>query len=495
MQRTGLSKKGRLAALLAALVAALLPIVMTAPAAGAATLVGFFGQTQVAGNHIVDFAYVNHFVTDPDATGTVTFSLWSNANCSHPVFMSTNPVTDGYIAASDIYTATEPGTYYWTAVYSGDANYPPAFTACGAQGQTAVVTDPVLSTQASPASVSGGHSFSDAATLSGGYRLSGTIHFDVFGPHDPGCTGSPIVSFDVPVQTSGVSSSPPVFASDGPGTYRFQASYSGDEYNNPVGSACDDPAEQVVVSKANVILHTTATPSVGLGASLGDTATLENAWGPTGTVTFNAYGPNPTSCSGPPVFSSTRTINATGDYTSAPFTPALPGTYLWVASFNGDNQNNPAAGMCGDSTETSTVTCPSVPANGIVASGTVACASGGTINGSITVQPGATLVLNGTRVTGSLSSNGASRIIVCGSSFGGGVTVSNSTGLVRFGNPSAGCAGNSTTGTVAFNSNKGGVEVGGNTIGGGLNCAGNTPAPSGSANTTKGSKTGQCTTV
>ena len=61
----------------------------------------------------------------------------------------------------------------------------------------------------------------------------------------------------------------------------------------------------------------------------------------TGTVTFNVFGPNDATCSGPVVFTSTNPITeevspglAVVDSSSFTFTQA--GVYRWIASSSGD---------------------------------------------------------------------------------------------------------------------------------------------------------------
>jgi hypothetical protein len=73
-------------------------------------------------------------------TGTVTFALFSNDTCTTQVFTSTNPVTGGTTATSDWFTPAAAGTYYWTAVYSGDANNSPATSPCGAPNESVTIT-------------------------------------------------------------------------------------------------------------------------------------------------------------------------------------------------------------------------------------------------------------------------------------------------------------------------------------------------------------------
>jgi DUF4097 and DUF4098 domain-containing protein YvlB len=112
-----------------------------------------------------------------------------------------------------------------------------------------------------------------------------------------------------------------------------------------------------------------------------------------------------------------------------------------------------------------------------------------------------------------VTSNGAAALTVCGSTLKSSLTVQNTTGPVEVG-AGTGCAPNSITGSVTLSSNRGGMQLVGNhiggkvgvtgnsgmpeviasnTIGGTLACSGNTPAPSdGPANTVTGSRSGQC---
>ena len=63
-------------------------------------------------------------------TGSITFRLFSDAACTAEVFSSTNVVTVNGSATSNAFTPTAPGTYRWTASYSGDANNNPFTTQC-----------------------------------------------------------------------------------------------------------------------------------------------------------------------------------------------------------------------------------------------------------------------------------------------------------------------------------------------------------------------------
>jgi hypothetical protein len=72
-------------------------------------------------------------------TGTVTFRLFSDAGCSTEVFSSTVPLVEG-TATSEWATPGAPGTYEWTATYSGDGANLPATSGCGGPGQSVVIT-------------------------------------------------------------------------------------------------------------------------------------------------------------------------------------------------------------------------------------------------------------------------------------------------------------------------------------------------------------------
>jgi len=73
-------------------------------------------------------------------TGTVTFNLYRDATCTTaPVFSSTNPLA-GATATSAPFNPPAPGTYYWIASYSGDANNAPVSGACGDPNETVTIT-------------------------------------------------------------------------------------------------------------------------------------------------------------------------------------------------------------------------------------------------------------------------------------------------------------------------------------------------------------------
>ncbi len=85
------------------------------------------------------------------------------------------------------------------------------------------------------------------------------------------------------------------------------------------------------------------------GSQIYDSVTIGNGSNPTGTVTFTLFGPNNSSCSGDPIFTSTISITGNGYYESARYTTNAAGTYRWIAAYSGDANNTaPPPTACSD---------------------------------------------------------------------------------------------------------------------------------------------------
>lgn len=105
-------------------------------------------------------------------------------------------------------------------------------------------------------------------------------------------------------------------------------------------------------------LSTSASAAFDIGSgTIGDSAILSGLstvnMSTAGTVTFKLWGPDNTTCSGSPVFTTTAAVNhGSGTYPgAATFTPSAVGTYRWIAYYGGSPQNASAAGKCNDSGE------------------------------------------------------------------------------------------------------------------------------------------------
>jgi hypothetical protein len=295
-----------------------------------------------------------------DPTGQITFNVYGpdDATCSGSVAdTSTVSVSGNGDYTSAPFTPTRAGTYRWVASYSGDGNNDAVTTFCDDAAEAVVVGNPTVHptlTSTASASAPAGSSISDTAHLAGGSGPTGTITFSVYGPDDNNCSLGAVDTSTVSVSGNGNYTSAPFTPSDA-GTYRWIAEYSGDATNEPAGpTTCGDPAETVVVSKAQPVFSTAAIASTALPGFTQDAAILDGAH-PGGTIRFELFGPNDSTCAGTPVFTADVNVVGNGVYRSPTFYPSNAGTYHWVASYLGDANNNPAATACGDSGETTVV--------------------------------------------------------------------------------------------------------------------------------------------
>src|SRR5829696_3640895 len=126
-----------------------------------------------------------------------------------------------------------------------------------------------------------------------------------------------------------------------------------------------EPVAPETPEGATLELTTVATPEVTLGQPISDMATLSGATSATGTITFNAYGPDDEDCSGGPAFTSEVDVEGDGEYSSDTtpddpsddFVPDAAGTYRWTAEYIGDtdNETETASSECNAEGEQSVV--------------------------------------------------------------------------------------------------------------------------------------------
>ncbi len=315
--------------------------------------------TVTVGQPVHDVAHLS----GNNPTGTITFDLYgpNPGTCTGTPVQSVKATVNGagdYPSPSVVMTGT--GTYVWVASYSGDANNLPLQSGCADATETVTVTPatPALTTQATPATAKLGTAIADVATLSGGYDPTGTLQWALYGPNDASCSSSTPLQTETVAVTGDGSYTSPSLTPTAAGGYQWVATYSGDANNVKVGPVgCTDPNEAVTIGA----LTTTATPpTVTVGQPVHDVAHLSGN-NPTGTITFDLYGPNPGTCTGTPVQSVKATVNGAGDYPSPSVVMTGTGTYVWVASYSGDANNPALQSGCADATETVTVT-PATPA-------------------------------------------------------------------------------------------------------------------------------------
>lgn len=134
----------------------------------------------------------------------------------------------------------------------------------------------------------------------------------------------------------------------------------------PNGQAAISAFRSPTILRAQPVITTIASADIPLGGQLTDQATVQNLVSPVAgaTVTFRLYPPADTVCAGTPVFVDSRPATLSGTTataTSGAYTPTAAGVYHWIATYNGDANNLPISGICGEATETRTVTGPPPP--------------------------------------------------------------------------------------------------------------------------------------
>ncbi|MDQ2700420.1 MAG: hypothetical protein M3Y23_03720, partial [Actinomycetota bacterium] len=261
------------------------------------------------------------------------------------------------------YTPTQTGQYRWVVFYSGDSYFDESTSFCGSYDSTVSKAGASLSSSATGATI--GSSISDTATLSGGQGATGTLTFQAYGPDDADCSGTAAFAPD-PVSVNGNGEyGSGAFAPTQIGAYRWTVSYSGDENNAPATSNCNSANSTSTVAKDEPVVSLSSVSDATVGASISLEASLSSAYEPSGTITFEGYGPDDATCSDAPALAGSVPVDGNDDY-GTNFGPTQAGSYHWIVSYSGDLANEPAATTC--SSEASSVA-KDTPSISTVASG------------------------------------------------------------------------------------------------------------------------------
>jgi hypothetical protein len=302
-------------------------------------------------------------------TGTITFTLFNPSNVA--VYTDTVTVngngtyttTAGDNAGG--YLPTTTGSYLWTATYSGDSNNSGATDNGQNEAEVVSPASPAINTVAGGTVVIGsGAKLKDTAVLSGGFNETGTITFTLARPGNLSVYTDVVTVNGNGTYTTASGDNPGGYLPLIAGSYLWSATYSGDSNNN---SAMDDGRnESETVSPTGPEINTVAGAPVviGSGAALTDTAVLSGGFNPIGTITFTLVGPANTV-----VDTEMTPVNGNGSYsTPNGFVPTATGTYLWVATYSGDNNNS---GATDNGENESEVVTPASPAINTTAGGAV----------------------------------------------------------------------------------------------------------------------------
>ena len=197
-------------------------------------------------------------------TGTITIAVFGPDDevcAGSPLLTWTLPVSGPGGYPSGPFTPPTPGTYRWVVSYGGDELNGPAGTGCGApEGTTGVTKATPGLTVRVPSSAEVGQPIRARATLTGGVGTSGEIAVSLFGPGDPNCEGTPVFTSTGDVTGTGRYVSR-TYAAPEPGTYRWVASYPGDDSNAAGTTACGEAASEVVLTRATEAPPAPAAPA------------------------------------------------------------------------------------------------------------------------------------------------------------------------------------------------------------------------------------------
>jgi hypothetical protein len=184
------------------------------------------------------------------ATGSVTYTVYSNSECTTVAAAAGSGTVSGTSAgASTAISTLAPGTYYWKATYPGDINNQAASSACGSEVLT-VQAPTTTTTIQSGGGVMGasipvlkGSSVTDTAHIAGAEAASatGTVTYALY--KEASC--KTILSTSTAAVT-GTVAGPSVAVSPGVGTYYWVVTYSGGGLNAPSSSPCG--SEKLIVS-------------------------------------------------------------------------------------------------------------------------------------------------------------------------------------------------------------------------------------------------------
>jgi uncharacterized repeat protein (TIGR02543 family) len=309
------------------------------------------------GQHVTDVATLAGFAHG--AAGSITFTIYSDFSCTGTVLHTfTTPVTDGvensaYVTPNFI----AGGPYSFLAVYSGDSLDAKATSDCEL---LTVMANPTVTTKLSSPSISEASFVFDTATLiSATANAGGTVTYQLFPPgsvlpgYATGCGGLPLDTDQESVSSGIVTKSKDFYGFVdsyfvdfvSPGTYFFNAVYSGDAFNHGATSGC----ELLTVTKAQPSITTLLSAStIDFGGSVTDSATLTGVTATAGgTVTYNLYTNG--GCSGSTV-SKSDTETVTNGMVPPPLpsflTPIASGSYSIRAVYSGDSDNNVATSSC-----------------------------------------------------------------------------------------------------------------------------------------------------
>ena len=316
-------------------------------------------QTPVTlGEPIFDVAHLTGSTLG--AGGTITFKAFgpNDPTCAGPpAFTSAAiPVNGDNEYNSGNFTPTAPGTYLWTAAYTGDQHNKGASTACGDENETSVVNKAPSSTATDihnaahqvVTSAPIGSTVHDLATVSGtvaGGTPAGNVTFTLYAGTTCAGTGTAAGTVDLVAGVAHPSDSTTVPV----GGLSYKATYNGSAVYNASTGPCEPLNATKLDSSTATDIHNAAhqvVTSAPIGSTVHDLATVSGtvAGGtPAGNVTFTLYAG--TTCAGTGTAAGTVDLVAGVAHPSDSTTVPVGGL-SYKATYNGSAVYNASTGPC-----------------------------------------------------------------------------------------------------------------------------------------------------
>jgi hypothetical protein len=186
-----------------------------------------------------------------NATGKVTFKVYSDAACTKPAAEAGVISMAKGVAGPSSAVTLGVGTYYWQASYGGNNEHQAALSACGSEVLTVQAPTSTTTVQSgagvkfSSIAVPVGSSVTDSAKISGPLAATsgGSVVYSLYKNNK--CT-PPAIASSVATVVKGAAG-PSAAVTPAAGKYYWIATYSGDASNAPSASACG--SEVLIVAK------------------------------------------------------------------------------------------------------------------------------------------------------------------------------------------------------------------------------------------------------
>jgi uncharacterized repeat protein (TIGR01451 family) len=291
------------------------------------------------------------------------FTLYSDPSCDPADATSvagSATISDGSATFTGDASALPAGTYYWGVSLPADDNNNAVSECGGDEGVENEVlsigqASPTIATTLSESAGSHGDKVHDSAKLSGATgHAGGTVTYSVYS--DSSCTTKVADGGTVTVTNGSVPNSNDVTFNT-PGTYYWQASYSGDTNNQPALSTCTDEKlviaplidlavtkvgspDPITIGKGDItwtMVVTNNGPDTATGVKIADPL-------PAGT-TFVSVSPSKGSCTGGAIISCSLGTMAAGETVTITLvtTPTVEGTVSNTVTVVGNEQETNTA--------------------------------------------------------------------------------------------------------------------------------------------------------